>query len=519
MVGCDDVDHAGIFVVLLGQLRREQGVRCLAALIGGLPDVVEQSGALDRLDVQLQLRRQEAGQRCHLLGVGKLILGVAVPELQPADHPHQLGMKPGDPQLKAGLLPRLPNVLLDLLRDLLHRLLDPGRMDPPVLDQTLDGHPGDLPPDRIEPGEDDGLGGVVHDDVDPRRLLQGADVPALPPDDTTLHVVAGEIHHRDGRLGHVLGGNPADRPPDDLLRAILPCLGGCIFDALDVRGGVEFRLLLQRPQELILGLLGREARQLLQLPPGLTHQLLPMGFLLADGLIPGVQLLLPDGHLALAAIHQLQLPIQDLLALVKPLLEALGLLPPSMELLFEFRPGPERLVFDLEIGLFAPRLDLALGIPDDPLRLFLRILLQPILPLAFESPAGDQSDRDHPQRHHDDGHPDFHGISSHHDVASQGRLRRRGPTRSHTFTAPRPPGAEATRNLRLVDPLRIRGRPPPTRTIRTAHTGEGRTACCTHPWPQKPRRCQPRTGSGRTGELDRNQRRRSGWTVSALREK
>ena len=237
------------------------------------PMSCSRAARLTRLDVQLELRRQESRQRGHLLGVGQLVLGVAVAVLEPPDHPDQLGMHPRDPQLEAGLLARLADVLLDFLGDLLDRLLDPGRVDAAVLDQALDGHPRDLPPDGIEPGEDDRLGRVVHDDVDPGRLLQRPDVPAFPTDDPALHVVAGQIHHRHRRLGDVLGGNPADGAPDDLLGALFAGLVGRVLDALDPRGGVQLRLLLQRLHQLGLGLLRGQTGHHFQLPLGLGDQL------------------------------------------------------------------------------------------------------------------------------------------------------------------------------------------------------------------------------------------------------
>jgi hypothetical protein len=38
------------------------------------------------------------------------------------------------------------------------------------------------------------LGRVVDDQVDPRRLLEGADVAALAADDAALHLLARELH-------------------------------------------------------------------------------------------------------------------------------------------------------------------------------------------------------------------------------------------------------------------------------------------------------------------------------------
>ena len=87
-------------------------------------------------------------------------------------------------------------------------LLDPGRVDPAVDDQRLHRDPGDLAADRVEAAQHHGLGGVVDDDVDAGDLLEGPDVAALAADDPALHVVAGQVHHRDRRLGGLLGREP-----------------------------------------------------------------------------------------------------------------------------------------------------------------------------------------------------------------------------------------------------------------------------------------------------------------------
>ena len=98
-------------------------------------------------------------------------------------------------------------------------LLDAVRVDPPVEDQRLEGEPADLPAHRVEAGQQDRLGRVVDDEVDPGDRLEGADVAALAADDAALHVVAGQVQDRDDRLGGLLGGQPLDRAGDDLAGA------------------------------------------------------------------------------------------------------------------------------------------------------------------------------------------------------------------------------------------------------------------------------------------------------------
>ena len=52
-------------------------------------------------------------------------------------------------------------------------------MDASVLDQLLQGDAGDLPADRVEAGDGNGLRRVVNDQVHAGHGLQRADVAAL----------------------------------------------------------------------------------------------------------------------------------------------------------------------------------------------------------------------------------------------------------------------------------------------------------------------------------------------------
>ena len=78
---------------------------------------------------------------------------------------------------------------LELGLGLVVGLLDPRRVDAPVLQQLLERHARDLAAHAVEAGEDDRVGRVVDDEVDAGEVLQRADVAALAADDAALHVV------------------------------------------------------------------------------------------------------------------------------------------------------------------------------------------------------------------------------------------------------------------------------------------------------------------------------------------
>ena len=92
-------------------------------------------------------------------------------------------------------------------RDELRRALADPRPEVRLVD-LLTADPGDLAADRVEARQDDGLGRVVDDQVDPGSRLEGADVPALAADDAAFHLVAGNVDGAGGGLG-VRAGYPS----------------------------------------------------------------------------------------------------------------------------------------------------------------------------------------------------------------------------------------------------------------------------------------------------------------------
>ena len=133
----------------------------------------------------------------------------------------------------------------------------PG-MDPAVGDELGDREAGDLAADRVEAREDDRLGGVVDDQVDAGRLLEGADVAALAADDPALHLVARQVDDRDRVLGGVVRGDALHRRDDDLAGLVVGLLAGPALDRPGELDGVVLGLLADRLEQDPLGVLGRQ---------------------------------------------------------------------------------------------------------------------------------------------------------------------------------------------------------------------------------------------------------------------
>src|ERR1700719_3321745 len=155
-------------------------------VLDSLADVVEQRRFLGNLLIEADLRGDHARERSGVLTVGQHVVAVRVAIAQRAEQPGKLGVDVGQPDVLAGLL----TLVLDLLRQLVARLddhlLDARRVDTSVAEQPLERGPGDLAANRVEGAEHDRLRGVVDDDVDAGRRLESADVATLPSDDPAL---------------------------------------------------------------------------------------------------------------------------------------------------------------------------------------------------------------------------------------------------------------------------------------------------------------------------------------------
>ena len=150
MVAERGVDDLLALAVTLGQLGADGGVAPFHLVVGGLADVVEQPAAAAEGAVEADLLGEQAGQVGDLDRVPQHVLRIARAELEPAEEVEELVVQAGDVRLLRGGLAELADVRLHLLLGLADELLDPGRVDPAVLDQLFERELGDLAADVVE---------------------------------------------------------------------------------------------------------------------------------------------------------------------------------------------------------------------------------------------------------------------------------------------------------------------------------------------------------------------------------
>ena len=176
---------------------------------------------------------------------------------------------------------------LELGLGLVVGLLDPGRVDAPVLQQLLERHAGDLAPDAVEAGEDDRVGRVVDDEVDAGEVLEGADVAALTADDAALHVVGGQLDDGDRRLGRVARGHALHHDAQDVADAAVGVALGLLLDLAHLAGALVADLVLQLAQQDLLRLRGAQAGDALELAHVALAHVDDLGLARLDGRLAG----------------------------------------------------------------------------------------------------------------------------------------------------------------------------------------------------------------------------------------
>jgi hypothetical protein len=317
----------------------------------------------------MQLGRHHTGEPRHFLRVIVDVLPVGGAVAHPADEFDHLGVQAVDAGVVGRLLAELDQLALELLLGLEDDLLDPARMDPAVEDQRLERAAGDFAPYRVEAAHAHRVGGVVDDDVHAGRGLEGADVPALAPDDPAFHFFAGERHRGHGALGRVLGGQALDGHGDDAPGLAIGAALGLLLDVAREGLGLGAGLVLRALQDLAARVLDGQPGDPFELDVLLLRQPVGLPFARAERLLPSGERLVPLDQRAIARLDLLELPLLRAGALVGPALEPLPLLAPTLDLAVEILAPLERLYFGRDQHLLFRRLALARRVGAQPLGL------------------------------------------------------------------------------------------------------------------------------------------------------
>ena len=162
---------------------------------------------------------------------------------------------------------------------------------------------GNLAPHRIEAGDGDGFRGVVNDDVDASRLLEGMDVAPVAPDDASFHLIRRQGNDRGGHLGDMLGGDALDGGGDDLACLAVALFPGFRLDLADDARHIVARVFFNLCQQDAARFFQAQFRYPLQFLDLLLVQL--------------IDLICPFVHQALALVQSLFAFLQSICAQVE----------------------------------------------------------------------------------------------------------------------------------------------------------------------------------------------------------
>ena len=159
----------------------------------------------------------------------------------------------------AGALAGLKYFVFELLAHLGNNLFDTGGMDASVDYELMKGQTGDFTAYGIEGGEHDGIGSIVHNYFNTGGRLEGADVTAFTPDDTTFHFIVVDGESGNGVLDCSFRGSALygiDYYALSLFRSIQACV---VHRIVYVRLGFSAGLCLQILHQHVLCLDCRHA--------------------------------------------------------------------------------------------------------------------------------------------------------------------------------------------------------------------------------------------------------------------
>ena len=137
-------------------------------------------------------------------------------------------------------------------------------MNAAVCDKLVQAEAGDFATHRVETAQNDGFGGVVHDELHACRRFQRTDVSAFSSNDAAFDVVVLDLEHRDAVFHAVLGGDALDGLDDDFLGFGVGLFLGFVDDVLRLGGGHGPGLRFDLLDHVGLGLVGGHAAEFLQ---------------------------------------------------------------------------------------------------------------------------------------------------------------------------------------------------------------------------------------------------------------
>ena len=118
---------------------------------------------------------------------------------------------------------------------LFYHLLDTGRMNSSVHDQFFKCNSCHLTTNRIKSGKNDCFRSIINNQIHTRQGLKCTDVTAFTSDDSSFHLIAGQLNYGNSCLRHMIYRTLLNCSHNILFRFL-----GCIFSCSCFQLFVEF---------------------------------------------------------------------------------------------------------------------------------------------------------------------------------------------------------------------------------------------------------------------------------------
>ena len=176
--------------------------------------------------------------------------------------------------LKDGALAGLLDDGVHLAAGTLNGLLNARGMNAPVGNELFQRQARDLAANGIKRGQGNCLRHIVDNEIDSGHGLDGADIASLAADDAPFHFIAGQIHHRDGRLADKICAHTLNGLRDDQFCFVVCFFLDLLFQCDDALCGIQLCISLNAGNQLRFCLLcGIAGHSFQKIQLALTHAL------------------------------------------------------------------------------------------------------------------------------------------------------------------------------------------------------------------------------------------------------
>ena len=168
-------------------------------------------------------------------------------------------MQTVDTQVDGSTLTSLDNLVVELLLNLGHNLLDTGRMDTTIAYQLMESQAANLTANGIETADNDSLRCIVNHDFHTTGGFQSTDVTTLTTNHAALHIVVLNMEDRHTILDGCFCGHTLNGLDHNLLGLGIGIELRLVHNLIDIGSSISTGFILHSFHQAVLGFLGTQS--------------------------------------------------------------------------------------------------------------------------------------------------------------------------------------------------------------------------------------------------------------------